>query len=205
MNCVRHSFFLLVLPDEAYASAGIAYSTTPPADRSAEIGPANPVWPSSPLKTILKLYNLPLKWKQIKTCGSLFCGIFEISSILAETENRLLKRSSTAGITKFDVRCAYFFCHVYVSKDTSFLSNRLICRLGAGFGSETWNRWANTPQGKPIDNSLSIISLSGAQYVGNLTYFAGVLCKQIIGIYCKSFSSTEILEKSDEGSTFITG
>lgn len=49
------------------------------------------------------------------------------------------------------------------------------------------------------------MSLSGAQYVGNFTYLAGVLCKQIIGIKFESFRRIEILEKSDDGSMFIIG
>lgn len=52
---------------------------------------------------------------------------------------------------------------------------------------------------------LSMMSLSGAQYVGSLTYLAGVLCKHKIGIYCNSFNSTEIREKSEEGSTLMIG
>lgn len=47
--------------------------------------------------------------------------------------------------------------------------------------------------------------MSGAQYVGNLTYFAGVLCKQIMGLYFESFSKTEIREKSEAGSILIMG
>lgn len=49
------------------------------------------------------------------------------------------------------------------------------------------------------------MSLSGAQYVGNLTYFAGVLCRHIIGMYLVSFKCTDILEKSELGSILIMG
>ena len=57
-------------------------------------------------------------------------GILEISSMLAETENLRLRRSSTAAIIIDDVRWPYFFCHVYVSSETSFFSRRLIGRFG---------------------------------------------------------------------------
>lgn len=60
-----------------------------------------------------------------------FDGIFEISSMLAETENLRLRRSSTAAIMIDDVRWPYFFCQVYVSKETSFFSRRLMGRFGA--------------------------------------------------------------------------
>lgn len=204
MNCTRQSFFTAPTwwslrrgGDRLFHNAS---SWSKCWDWASE-----PCFARFPFKNIQKV-RIQKRSRQVslKTCGSLFCGIFEISSMLAETENLRLKRSSTAGMTKFEVRCAYFFCHVYVSSDTSFLSNRLICRLGAGLGSKTCPIKHPT-NANPKLNSLSIISLSGAQYVGNFTYFAGVLCKQMIGMYCKSFSSTEILEKSDEGSTFMTG
>ena len=50
--------------------------------------------------------------------------------MLAETENLHLRRSSTAAIIIDDVRWPYFFCHVYVSRETSFLSRRLIGHFG---------------------------------------------------------------------------
>lgn len=51
--------------------------------------------------------------------------------MLADTENLLFSLSSTAAIIIDEVKWPYFFCHVYVSKETSFFSNRLIGRLGA--------------------------------------------------------------------------
>lgn len=58
-------------------------------------------------------------------------AILEISSMLVDTENLLLSRSSTWAIITDDVRWAYFFCHEYVSSDNSFLSNLLAGRLAA--------------------------------------------------------------------------
>lgn len=57
-------------------------------------------------------------------------AIFEISSMLAETENLRLSLSSTCAIITDDVRWPYFFCQVYVSSETSFLRSRRIWRLG---------------------------------------------------------------------------
>lgn len=48
------------------------------------------------------------------------------------------KRSSTWAIMAADVRWPYFFCHVYVSRDTSFLSSRRIGRFGANGRSSVW-------------------------------------------------------------------
>lgn len=49
--------------------------------------------------------------------------------MLADTENRRFRRSSTAAIMRDVVRWAYFRCHVYESKDTSFFNNRLFGRF----------------------------------------------------------------------------
>lgn len=58
-------------------------------------------------------------------------AILEISSMLVDTENRLLSRSSTWAIITDDVRWAYFFCHEYVSSDNSFLRSLLAGRFAA--------------------------------------------------------------------------
>lgn len=77
-------------------------------------------------------------------------AILEISSMLAETEKRRLSRSSTCAIITDEVRWPYFFCHVYVSSDTSFFSSRRICRFGpAGLKSskgELINEKARQPK-----------------------------------------------------------
>lgn len=74
--------------------------------------------------------------KATQTCEprSLLAGILLISSMLAETENLLLSLSSTAAIMIDDVRWPYFFCHVYVSNDTSFFSSLRIGLFGPDEG-----------------------------------------------------------------------
>lgn len=58
-------------------------------------------------------------------------AIFEISSMLVDTEKRRLSRSSTWAIITDEVRWAYFFCHEYVSRDNSFFSSRRAGRFAA--------------------------------------------------------------------------
>lgn len=111
-------------------------------------------------------------------------AIFEISSMLADTENRRLRRSSTWAIITDDVRWPYFFCQVYVSSETSFLSSRRICRLGPAGRRSAQRRVIelklfNYKQNQPARTPST--SLAGAEYVGNLMNDAGVLCKQITG------------------------
>jgi len=55
----------------------------------------------------------------------------DISSMLADTENRLFRRSSTAAIISELVKWAYLRCHVYESNETSFFSRRRLGRFGA--------------------------------------------------------------------------
>lgn len=77
-------------------------------------------------------------WAKAACSGPMFAcdesvflsAIFEISSMLADTEKRRLSRSSTWAIITDDVKWPYFFCHVYVSNETSFFSRRRICRFG---------------------------------------------------------------------------
>lgn len=70
-------------------------------------------------------------------------AIFEISSMLVDTENRRLSLSSTCAIITDDVKCAYFFCHEYVSSDSSFLRSLRAGRFAAaGRKSENPFSWA---------------------------------------------------------------
>lgn len=91
-----------------------------------------------------RLFQSASSWSKCWDCASAACSgpmvacdwsvfisaIFEISSMLADTEKRRFNRSSTCAIITDDVKWPYFFCHVYVSSDTSFFSKRRICRFG---------------------------------------------------------------------------
>lgn len=68
--------------------------------------------------------------KLVCDCNVFISAIFEISSMLADTEKRRFSRSSTWAIITDDVKWPYFFCQVYVSNDTSFFSKRRICFFG---------------------------------------------------------------------------
>lgn len=93
-----------------------------------------------------RLFHNASSWSKCCDCARAACSglpmfccdpmlfisaIFEISSMLVETENLLLSRSSTWAIMTDDVRWAYFFCHEYVSNDNSFLRSRLAGRFAA--------------------------------------------------------------------------
>jgi len=61
---------------------------------------------------------------------SLLLACFDISSMLAETEN-LRNFSSTAARVIDEVKCAYFLCHVYESNEYSFINILLMGFLAA--------------------------------------------------------------------------
>lgn len=142
-------------------------------------------------------------------------AIFEISSMLVDTENLLLSLSSTWAIIVDDVKWAYFFCHEYVSSDNSFLRRRLAGRFAAagrkseGKKSLSWIYCLHTHkifsscpdrqawQGK-VGLHLPSTSLAGAEYVGSFIYCAGELCKHMIGNDGLSVRWTRILEHSKE-------
>jgi uncharacterized protein YfiM (DUF2279 family) len=113
-------------------------------------------------------------------------AILLISSMLVDTENLLLSLSSTWAIMTDDVKCAYFFCHEYVSSDNSFLRSLLAGLLAAaGRKSANHKEISDLSDGNRNFQFRHFISpstsLAGAEYVGNLMYCAGELCKQIMG------------------------
>lgn len=134
-------------------------------------------------------------------------AIFEISSMLVDTENLLLRRSSTWAIMTDDVKWAYFFCHEYVSSESSFFSSLLAGRFAAA-GRKSANKFLMIflISKRYIIQQLYLpsTSLAGAEYVGNLMYCAGELCKQIMGNDGLSLRWTSILEHSKEISKLVT-
>lgn len=72
-------------------------------------------------------------------------AIFEISSMLVDTENLRLSLSSTWAIMTLDVKCAYFFCHEYVSSESSFLSSRRAGRFAAAGRKSAKENFLNFP------------------------------------------------------------
>lgn len=127
-------------------------------------------------------------------------AIFEISSMLVETENLLFSRSSTWAIMTDDVRWAYFFCHEYVSSDNSFFKS-LLAGLFAAAGLKSESIFIIMAIRKSflyVFEFSPSTSLAGAEYVGSLMYCAGELCKQIIGNDGLSVKCTRILEHSKE-------
>lgn len=163
-----------------------------------------------------RLFHNASSWSKCCDCARAACSglpmfcwdpmlfisaIFEISSMLVDTENLLLSRSSTCAIMTDDVRWAYFFCQEYVSNDNSFLSSLLAGRLAAA-GLKSVNVFRHYINLKSfliffLEFSPST-SLAGAEYVGSLMYCAGELCKQIIGNDGLSVKCTRILEHSKE-------
>lgn len=86
-------------------------------------------------------------------------AIFEISSMLVDTENLRLSLSSTWAIMTEDVKWAYFFCHEYVSSESSFFKS-----LRAGLFAA-----AGRKSGKKIraffNNSMEKASVSTIAFV----------------------------------------
>lgn len=92
-----------------------------------------------------------------------------------------------------DVKWAYFFCHEYVSSESSFLRRRRAGRFAAAgrrsviyiskrrkLSSDLSIKRDPLSSCFPVENSPST-SLAGAEYVGSLMYCAGELCKQMMG------------------------
>lgn len=205
MNCTRRRFFSQAPPAEVYASAEIVCSTMPPADRNAAIVPTNPVLPKSATTTPIITTN---KSKEKKKTNLRFFILRNFRNLLHTCRNRKSPLKTLINRWNHQIRsqmCVLLLPGVCVQWHL-LLQQPPHLPLGSRFRiCNPTSKQHTTPTATHVHNSLSMISLSGAQYVGNLTYLAGVLCKQMIGMYFRSFSSTEILEKSDDGSKFMMG
>lgn len=138
-------------------------------------------------------------------CDPIFfiSAIFEISSMLVDTLNLLLSLSSTCAIITDEVKCAYFFCHEYVSNESSFFKSLLAGRLAAAGRKSIKKRAVNFQRASIVKKKVPSTSRAGAEYVGSLIYCAGELCKQIIGNDGLSVKCTRILEHSSDMSNRV--